>query len=133
MTKNILIIDDDQNLVRMSKDALERGGMFVEVAYNGKEGIDMLRVAQKPYDLVILEVLVPKLNGVDVCEEMQRDSALSDVPVLLTSILPLSSGAFQRSLKLHHMFNLVRDTLEKPYDMLLLTSKVQKLLECINH
>ena len=128
-TNHILIIDDDQSIVRMSKEALEGSGMSVDVAYNGKEGLDMLRTAHNPYDLVIVEVLVPKLNGVDVCEEMQRDQALAHIPVLLTSILPVASGAFQRSLKLHRVFSLVRDTLEKPYDALLLTSKVQRLLE----
>lgn len=129
--KHILIVDDDQDVVSEVKKMLlgPLPDIDIDVAYNGKEAIDKMKEGGVRYDLVILEVLVPKLNGVDVCEEMAKDSSLKTIPVLLTSILPLRSEAFQKSLKKYAIFSVVKGTLEKPIVGPELSEKVAKLLD----
>ena len=116
-TKKILIIDDEQDVVAMARDCLTAGGHLVDVTYNGKEGLDKLRDAAetKLYDLIILEILVPSLNGIEVCEEMCRDETLRHVPVLMTSILPLESKEFKRSRDTKPELVVVKGVLQKPF------------------
>lgn len=114
--KHILIVDDDQEVILEIKEALfaRLPNIEIDIAYNGKEAIDKMKADRHRYNLVILEVLVPKLNGADVCEMMTKDRSLKAIPVLLTSILPLRSEAFQRSLKKYEIFSVVQSIMEKP-------------------
>ena len=76
----ILIIDDDISLLRLVKVALEANGFSVAAATNGAEGMQFF-AAQSP-DLVILDVMMPELDGRDVCVRLREQSA---VPVLFLS------------------------------------------------
>lgn len=71
----ILIIDDEKDLVMLLKDSLEAKGHKVLVAYNGKDGI---KKAQLLPDLVILDIMMPDLNGFEVCRKI-RDAALCPI------------------------------------------------------
>lgn len=77
----ILLVDDDVEFCEATKMFLEGQGYDVALAYDGKEGLDKVR-SEKP-DLVILDVMMPEMNGYDVCVVMKADPALSKVPVIL--------------------------------------------------
>jgi two-component system alkaline phosphatase synthesis response regulator PhoP len=81
MTKKVLIADDEQNIVISLEFLLRREGFEVFVASDGEEALIKLR-AEKP-DLVLLDVMMPKMNGFDVCQAIRADPALADMRVLM--------------------------------------------------
>ena len=81
MTKKVLIADDEQNIVISLEFLLRREGFEVFVASDGEEALGKLR-AEKP-DLVLLDVMMPKMNGFDVCQAIRADPDLADMRVLM--------------------------------------------------
>ncbi len=83
--KNILTIDDDLSQRVMIQRTLEKSGLKVLMAEDGRLGIEMAQ-AQKP-DLILLDVVMPGLNGNEVCRRLKSDSRTKDIPVVfLTSM-----------------------------------------------
>ena len=125
--KHILVVDDEQEVTEQIKRGLS--GNFdcvVNIAYNGKEALD--KMGEEHYDLLILDMLVPKLNGMEVCQTMIKDQKLKMIPILLVSILPLNSDDFQKSLSKFEELAMVRDVLEKPFSNEDLLIKVRKII-----
>ncbi|MBN2098493.1 MAG: response regulator [Dehalococcoidia bacterium] len=86
MKKNvrILLIDDDVDFVKATTKVLQSKPYEVIAAYDGKEGLEKAR-SEKP-DLILLDILMPKVDGFAVAEQFKKDQALSKIPVLaLTS------------------------------------------------
>ncbi|MBU4288560.1 MAG: response regulator [Proteobacteria bacterium] len=79
--KKILIVDDDIDFCEATKIILESKAYKVSLAYDGKEGLNIARSEQP--DLVILDVMMPEMNGYDVCVVMKADPELSSIPVIL--------------------------------------------------
>lgn len=81
----ILVIDDDASLLQMMSLMLTRAGHESIPANNGKEGIEIAR-AQQP-DLAIVDIMMPGLNGYEVCRIMREDPQLMDIPLLVLTAL----------------------------------------------
>jgi len=81
MTKKILIADDEQNIVISLEFLMKREGFEVSIANDGEEAVNMIR-AQRP-DLVLLDVMMPKKSGFEVCQEIKADPALQSVRILM--------------------------------------------------
>ncbi|MBL0379637.1 MAG: response regulator [Desulfofustis sp. PB-SRB1] len=79
--KSILLIDDDPDFVEAVKVILESGGYDVRVAYDGKEGVEAV-AAQRP-DLIVLDVMMPVMNGHEACAALKDDETTSDIPIIL--------------------------------------------------
>jgi signal transduction histidine kinase/CheY-like chemotaxis protein len=81
--RQILVVDDDVGFTQLIQRMVEAGGLpvVVQQAFNGLEGLEMMR--QMPPDLVLLDVVMPDLNGHQVLEIMTEDPALKSLPVLL--------------------------------------------------
>jgi len=79
--KKVLFVDDDVDFCEVAKLLLESKGYEVVLAYDGKEGLEKMR-AEKP-DLVILDVMMPEMNGYDVCVVLKADPELKKIPVIL--------------------------------------------------
>ena len=75
---NILIVDDEKLIVKGIKFSLEQDEYEVDCAYDGEEALEKVR--NNGYDLVILDLMLPKMNGYDVCRELRE---FSDVPVIM--------------------------------------------------
>jgi DNA-binding response OmpR family regulator len=88
MAKTVLIVEDEQSMQRALKNKLEHAGYAVLPANDGEEALDALRNA-KP-DLVLLDLIMPKLDGISVLRQMKADDALRAVPVVI--LTNLSSG-----------------------------------------
>ncbi len=80
---NILVIDDESDLVELLKYNLAKEGYNVEFAFNGFDGIKIAEVV-KP-DIIILDLMLPDINGYEVCKRMKQNSRLSGVPVIFLS------------------------------------------------
>ena len=80
----ILLIDDDVDFVKATTKVLQSKPYEVIAAYDGQEGLDKAR-SEKP-DLILLDILMPKVDGFAVAEQFKKDQTLSKIPVLaLTS------------------------------------------------
>jgi len=80
MKKTILVVDDEKDIVDLLSYNLTKEGFNVITARNGQEALD--RVKQKP-DLVILDVMMPEMNGLQVIQEMKKNKSTVSIPVIL--------------------------------------------------
>ena len=78
MASKILLVDDEQNIRELAALYLEKEGFAVDFASNGSEALQ--RFQQSPPNLVLLDVMMPGMDGFEVCRELRRES---DVPVLM--------------------------------------------------
>ena len=81
MAKKILLVDDDEDFVTITKSQLQKGGFDVEVAYSGEECIEKVQ-KEKP-DLILLDVMMPGKDGFDVCEQLKTDDNTKCIPIIL--------------------------------------------------
>lgn len=88
MAKTVLIAEDEQSMQRALKNKLEHAGYAVLTADDGDEALEAMRGA-KP-DLVLLDLIMPKMDGISVLRQMKGDDALRGVPVVI--LTNLSSG-----------------------------------------
>jgi CheY-like chemotaxis protein len=79
----VLVIDDSPTIVRVVQLVLTKAGFAVEAAADGEAGLAAAR-AHRP-DLILLDFVMPKMNGYQVCRELAADAGLRDVPVVLMS------------------------------------------------
>lgn len=127
MAAKILIIDDDPDIVDALYVLLEGEGFDVVSAYDGEEGL--AKIKEENPDLIILDLLMPKMDGYEVCKTLQdpRWSKWKDVPILvLTSV---REEASQRRYELEMGMRMdVDDYVEKPIDPDVVLERVQKIL-----
>lgn len=83
MPKKILIVDDEPNIVLSIEFLMKREGFEVQRAGDGEQALEML-AADRP-DLMILDVMMPRKNGFEVCSEVRADPGLKSLPILMLS------------------------------------------------
>lgn len=81
MNKRVLIADDEQNIVISLEFLMKREGYLVQVANDGEEAVRRIR-AERP-DLVLLDVMMPKKSGFEVCQEIRSDPEMAGVRILM--------------------------------------------------
>lgn len=117
----ILIVDDNRiNRLKLSR-ALTQQGHAVSEAENGREALEMLRV--EPFDLVLLDILMPEVDGFQVLREMKDDTTLRNVPVIVISALEEMDSV----VKCIEMG--AEDHLPKDFDPVLLNARIGASLE----
>jgi phosphate regulon transcriptional regulator PhoB len=79
--KRVLIIEDDKDIVELVRYNLEKDGFQVMATGDGSTGLAQLR--KSPPDLLILDLMLPKLSGLEICKEARRDAALNRLPILM--------------------------------------------------
>lgn len=79
--KKILLIDDDPDFVEAVKVIVENAGYDVRVAYDGAEGLEA--VAQEKPDLIVLDVMMPVMNGHEACAKLKSDPQTAKIPIIL--------------------------------------------------
>ncbi|HEX9780558.1 MAG TPA: response regulator [bacterium] len=83
--KRILVVDDEADMTKLLKDRLERSGYRVETAFDGEEAL--ARITREPPDLVILDLILPKLDGWRVCQRLKSDERTRHIPVVMLSAM----------------------------------------------
>ncbi len=79
--KLILLVDDDPDFVEAVRVIVENGGYDVEVAYDGQEGLEAV-AARRP-DLIVLDVMMPVMNGHEACAKLKGDKETAEIPIIL--------------------------------------------------
>jgi DNA-binding response OmpR family regulator len=77
----VLVVDDDELAAKAVVKVLERRGFDMLVAHSGAEGIRVL--SQNPVDVLVLDVMMPQMNGLEVCRELRGNRQFDDLPVIL--------------------------------------------------
>ncbi|MDP2916939.1 MAG: response regulator [Dehalococcoidia bacterium] len=124
----ILVVDDDPDILDATTMILETQGYTIVTARNGIEGLACLR-AEKP-DLLILDLLMPKMDGFAVCKELQdaRWSKYRSMPILILSSVREEASHRRYELETGLELN-VDDYVEKPISPDILLERVQHLLK----
>ena len=81
--KSILVVDDEDDTIELARMVLEFEGYRVFAANNGQDAIDFLKTKDIKPDLILLDVLMPKMDGLEVCKWVKNQSNLKSIPVLL--------------------------------------------------
>lgn len=80
MGKKILVVDDDENILNLERTILEQKGFEVTTCGGGGEALEIL--ATRIFDLVLLDVMMPEVDGFTVCRKIKEDPRLKDIPVI---------------------------------------------------
>lgn len=90
--KRILVVDDEREIVNNLCMTLQMKDYETLKAYDGQEALDVVR-KEKP-DLVLLDIVMPKLNGYQVCRELKNDEATKSIPILMITAKTQESDRF---------------------------------------
>ena len=118
MHENILLVEDEEALRMTLSDRLHSEGFVVDCAVDGAEGFQ--KATQLPFDLIILDVMLPRKNGLDVCRDIRQAGLITPVLMLtargqtIDKVLGLKIGA--------------DDYVTKPFDMMELMARIEALL-----
>jgi two-component system alkaline phosphatase synthesis response regulator PhoP len=83
--KRILIVDDEPDFSMIVQTYLEKEGFETELAYNGVEGFEKIKA--NPPDAIVLDVMMPEMDGYELCAALKKESAYANIPiVLLTAV-----------------------------------------------
>jgi len=91
--KKIFIADDDPAMMALYSRAFKLSGYNIDTAVDGQEALDKLLVLKSKPDLILLDIMMPKLSGFEVLESIKKDADLKKVPVIvLTNLASLKSA-----------------------------------------
>lgn len=119
--KRILAVDDERHIVRLVQVNLERAGYEVDCAYDGREALE--KVKQSKPDLIVLDVMMPHLDGFQVLKTLKANADTRDIPVIMLTAKAQDQDVFRG------WQSGVDSYLTKPFNPLELISFVQRILE----
>ncbi len=122
--KKILIVDDEIEMVELEVIRFEAHGYDVRATYDGESGIKMVR--DWAPDLVILDIMLPGMDGYAVCEALKKDPQLKQTPIILVSAMDQKYDT-ARGLKAG-----ADATFTKPFEPPLLLAKIKELIRPAN-
>lgn len=114
----ILLVEDNLDLCVSLANALESQGLVVDYAYDGLKGFELAK--QNEYDVIILDINLPKLNGIELCKKIREELNLTTPVIMLTARMDLQD-------KLSSFENGADDYLVKPFEILELYARLQAL------
>lgn len=118
--ERILVIDDEPDILKLIKVNLELEGMRVITAASGIEGIEIVK--KNEIDLIILDVMMPDINGYQICQLLKEDDKFKDIPIIILTAKVKKSDQFW-SKKIGASLYLT-----KPFEPLQLVQKVRGVL-----
>lgn len=121
MGKKILVVDDEKLIVKGLRFSLEQDNYEVDAAYDGEEGLEMVR--QNRYDIVLLDLMLPKISGLEVCQQIRE---FSDVPVIM---LTAKGEDMDKILGLEYGAD---DYITKPFNILEVKARIKAILRRVS-
>ncbi len=122
MAKKVLVVDDEKLIVKGIRFSLEQEGMEVDAAYDGEEALAMARA--KEYDIILLDLMLPKMNGLEVCQQLRE---FSQVPVLM---LTAKGEDMDKILGLEYGAD---DYMTKPFNILEVKARMKAIMRRTSH
>jgi len=122
MPKTILVVEDEADILKIIIFRLKKAGYQIMTAINGREALDLLKKKDSKPDLIILDLVMPVIDGYEVCKHLKADAALETIPVLL-----LTASATTNLIEKVKITK-ANDYLLKPFEPAVLLSKTKALL-----
>ena len=85
MSWSVLVVDDEEETQKLIRVMLESHGFEISTAMRGKEAIE--KIKQKQPDVVLLDLMMPDMDGIDVCIQLRNDPATADLPIIMLTVL----------------------------------------------
>lgn len=117
MGKKVLVVDDERLIVKGIRFTLEQDGMEVDCAYDGEEAIEAAK--QKEYDVVLLDVMLPKFTGFEVCQQIRE---FSNMPIIM---LTAKGDDMDKILGLEYGAD---DYITKPFNILEVKARIKAIM-----
>lgn len=117
MAKKVLVVDDEKLIVKGIRFSLEQDGMEVDCAYDGEEAIE--KTKENEYDVILLDVMLPKFNGMEVCQQIRE---FSNVPIIM---LTAKSDDMDKILGLEYGAD---DYITKPFNILEVKARIKAIM-----
>lgn len=117
MGKRVLVVDDEKLIVKGIRFSLEQDGMKVDCAYDGEEALKLAR--ENAYDMILLDIMLPKHDGFEVCQQIRE---FSDVPIVM---LTARSEDMDKILGLEYGAD---DYITKPFNILEVKARIKAIM-----
>lgn len=117
MAKKVLVVDDEKLIVKGIRFSLEQDGMEVDCAYDGQEALDL--ATANSYDMILLDVMLPKLDGFEVCQSIRE---FSNVPIVM---LTAKGDDMDKILGLEYGAD---DYITKPFNILEVKARIKAIM-----
>ena len=117
MGKKVLVVDDEKLIVKGIRFSLEQEGMEVDCAYDGEEAYNMAK--EKEYDMILLDVMLPKMDGFEVCQAIRE---FSDMPIIM---LTAKGDDMDKILGLEYGAD---DYITKPFNILEVKARIKAIM-----
>ena len=117
MSRKVLVVDDEKLIVKGIRFSLEQDGMDVDCAYDGEEALKLIR--ENKYNIILLDVMLPKLDGFQVCQQVRE---FSDVPIVM---LTAKGEDMDKILGLEYGAD---DYITKPFNILEVKARIKTIL-----
>ncbi|MCI9428064.1 MAG: response regulator transcription factor [Eubacterium sp.] len=117
MARKVLVVDDEKLIVKGIRFSLEQDGMEVECAYDGEEALRM--AGEKEYDLILLDIMLPKIDGFEVCQHIRE---FSSVPIVM---LTAKGDDMDKILGLEYGAD---DYITKPFNILEVKARIKAIM-----
>lgn len=117
MSKRVLVVDDEKLIVKGIRFSLEQEGMEVDCAYDGEEALEKAKT--KEYDMILLDIMLPKLTGLEVCQQIRE---FSSVPIIM---LTAKGEDMDKILGLEYGAD---DYITKPFNILEVKARIKAIM-----
>lgn len=117
MAKKVLVVDDEKLIVKGIRFSLEQDGMEVDCAYDGEKALECAK--NKEYDMILLDLMLPKMNGLEVCQQIRE---FSDVPIIM---LTAKGEDMDKILGLEYGAD---DYITKPFNILEVKARIKAIM-----
>ena len=117
MSRKVLVVDDEKLIVKGIRFNLEQDGMEVDCAYDGEEALE--KAKEKEYDMILLDIMLPKLTGLEVCQQIRE---FSSVPIIM---LTAKGEDMDKILGLEYGAD---DYITKPFNILEVKARIKAIM-----
>ena len=117
MSRRVLVVDDEKLIVKGIRFSLEQEGMEVDCAYDGEEALEKAKT--KEYDMILLDIMLPKLTGLEVCQQIRE---FSSVPIIM---LTAKGEDMDKILGLEYGAD---DYITKPFNILEVKARIKAIM-----
>jgi two-component system response regulator VicR len=117
MAKKVLVVDDEKLIVKGIRFSLEQDGMEVDCVYDGEKALECAK--NKEYDMILLDLMLPKMNGLEVCQQIRE---FSDVPIIM---LTAKGEDMDKILGLEYGAD---DYITKPFNILEVKARIKAIM-----
>jgi len=125
MAKTILVVDDERHIVRLVQVNLERAGYEVVIAYDGVEAIETVQA--KVPDMIILDVMMPRMDGFETLKKLRADDKSKEIPVIMLTAKAQDADIFKG------WSSGVDSYLTKPFNPRELLAFVDRIFQSLEH